>query len=124
MLSDVRFLLAIPLLQPQTSFAGRSPVTAILYLDSRNDDFWLNDDEVSHIVRLLQAGAANVWDAERSLGRLSNIRLDATRKQAPSVPPWPLAVADHLELLAIDPPKGKLPRSFNFDYTDTTPRAD
>ena len=47
MATGVRFVLAVPILEPETQFVRPSPTAAELYVDSKDCDFWLSDKEVS-----------------------------------------------------------------------------
>lgn len=118
MMPGVRYLLAVPVLEPADRFVGPNPVSSVLYLDSKDEDFWLHDADVQSIVSVLDNGAADVWSAGGSRGGLSNMPLAdlATR----STPPEPSAdnVSGELELVAVDVPQSQSPHSLNFDYND------
>ena len=105
MAPEVRFVLAIPILQPQSSFFPPSPVAAIVYIDSRSSDFWLSNTEISDLCILI----GTLWMILRSgrIGHLTGCATPLTDIDTNPNPPadLPVKVADALELLtSVRPP--------------------
>ena len=56
MAPGVSFVLAIPILQPVASMSGPSRVIGVVYIDSQSPNYWLNDDEVERLCRIIEGG--------------------------------------------------------------------
>ena len=93
MASGVRFVLAVPILEPEMDFVRPSPITAVLYVDSKDNDFWLSDKEVLMLANVVGGGITFV--EERSglpFDRIRNTSLRDSYADAPAaVAPAPAA---------------------------------
>ncbi|KUR78646.1 FAD/NAD(P)-binding protein [Novosphingobium sp. FSW06-99] len=122
MMPEVRFVLAIPILQPEHRHYAPSPVTAILYLDSRDEAFFLNDDMIGEVCAVLQAWARSVETPNGiSLGRLRNVQLEplldsACASAAETSGTTALTIVENVE-----PPLVLREFVLNFDHTDLAP---
>jgi hypothetical protein len=122
MMSDVSFVFAMPIVQPDTSYYSPSPVAAVLYLDSRDIGFWLADDEIAELSKIVE-GATRAMDAAdgASLGRVRNFPLSRIVDAPPS------NAAEETGIEALEIVSGVLPPStidgfvLNYDYTDLAP---
>lgn len=122
MLPGVSFVLAMPLLQPEAQHYGPGPVAAVLYIDSRDADFWLTDAEVNELKLLLQ-GTMRAIDPPNgaSLGRVRNVPLEPILN-APREPAAVTTGTVALEIVsAIMPPTTTDEFVLNFDHTDLAP---
>lgn len=119
MSKGVSFLAAIPILEPENAggFVGKSPVAGVVYLDAKDDDFYLEDDDLSDIVGIVQNWLA-MLERRQSFGRIQNCVFPVLRT-APN-PGGPLsAKAKALEVVeSVAPPRSVGPFQINFDYTD------
>lgn len=122
MMPEVRFILAIPILQPEASHYAPSPVAAILYLDSRDDDFFLDDDQVQELCDILKTAARSiVAPSGAALGRLRNVQLEPVR-QTPREPATASTGTSALEILGkVEAPLVTREFVLNFDHTDLAP---
>jgi len=117
MMPEVSYVIAIPVLQPDTDCHAPGPVAAILYLDSKDDDFVLSDAEVDRVSKV-------TGDAFRSIagrtftGVRNSAFLDAGMPYSPPEAA-PSGISEAIELL--DPARSAmLDRAFvlNFDRAD------
>lgn len=119
MSQGVSFLAAIPILEPENAggFVGKSPVAGVVYLDAMDDDFYLEDDDLSDIVGIVQNWLA-MLERRQSFGRIQNGVFPVLRT-APN-PGRPLsAKAKALQAVeSVAPPRSAGPFQINFDYTD------
>lgn len=122
MMPGVSFVLAIPLLQPESRYFAPSPVAAVLYLDSRDEDFYLEDDEVKQLCRIFQTAARSIESADGvSFGRLRNVQLEPLCENSANAPASTLATTV-LEILEIvEPPSVAGAFVLNFDHSDLAP---
>jgi hypothetical protein len=123
MAAGVRFLLAIPILQPDNDFFLPSPVAGVLYIDSGSPEFWLSDSDVASLCAVLGHALDGVHEVpDRVFDRLRNIRLTEI-SQAPSPPvDLPMEVSNALELVGgVWPPATDAAFQFNFEHSDLTP---
>lgn len=122
MMPGVSFVLAIPLLQPTERYYAPSPVAAVMYLDSRDNDFYLTDDEVTQLCRILQIAARSIEAANGvSFGRLRNVQLEPLCENGADSPASKLATTA-LEILEhIEPPSVTRAFVLNFDHSDLAP---
>lgn len=122
MLDNVDFVLAIPIIQSSENFYGPSSVAGVLYIDSRDPGFWLNDDEVSELSALFEAGLRSIEASNmRTLGRVRNFVLEPLL-QTEEDDADTLGNLDALEIVTgVKPPTTTGPFVLNFDYTDLVP---
>ena len=122
MAPQVKFVLAIPILQPSTEYAGPSSVSGVLYIDSRSDHFWLGNAEVSEVCRVLEVALRGLADGPlHSFERLRNIPLADIRTKEDAAASLRTDVLFALEMLAsVQPPVSRSAFQFNFDVTDLT----
>ena len=122
MLPGVTFVLAIPLVQPDDRHYAPNPVAAVLYVDSRDDDFWLDDAEVEGLRTIFEAAMRSLDPAGgASLGRVRNVPLEPVL-DAPAD-----AAASASGIAVLNVVSRVLPAStagefvLNFDHTDLAP---
>lgn len=123
MSSDVQFVLAIPILEPEADFVKPNPTAGVLYIDSKDADFWMTDCEVAGLVdvvreavRALEGSSGVTFDRIRN----TNLREVAQEEQARG--DLPNSVANALETMdKCDPPRTLRHFAFNFDHSDLTP---
>lgn len=122
MMPGVSFVLAIPLLQPEDRHYAPNPVAVVLYLDSRDDDFYLEDEEVRQLCLVFQAAARSIESANGiSLGRLRNVQLEPELDAAREPPAEQIGTAA-LEIVEhVEPPSVERAFVLNFDHTDLAP---
>ncbi|TFI58620.1 NAD(P)/FAD-dependent oxidoreductase [Sphingomonas parva] len=124
MARDVRFVAAMPLLQPSQEFFAPSPVCAILYFDSRDENFNLTEHEFVQLGHLLAQTFEAARDArETGLHRVDNTPLHGLMTAAPPALALDPGVARELTLVAAPPPELKRRFVLNFDHSDLTPLA-
>lgn len=122
MLPGVGFVLAIPLVQPDELHFAPSPVTAVLYFDSRDVGFWLDDEEIEELRTIFQTAGRSMSSFQAaSLGRIRNFPLEPIL-QAPRTRVASSTGATALEIVPnIDPPSTTAAFVLNFDHTDLSP---
>lgn len=117
MMPEVSYVLAIPVLQPDANYHAPGLVAAILYLDSKDDDFALSDAEVDRVSKVTRDAFRAI--AGRSFAGVRNSAfLDAGMPYGPSEPA-PAGISQAIELL--DPARSAmLDGAFvlNFDRAD------
>ena len=117
MMPEVSYVLAMPVLQPDADCHAPGPVAAILYLDSKDDDFALSDAEVDRVSQVTRDAFRSV--AGRSFAGVRNSAfLDAWMPYGPPEAA-PAGIERAIELL--DPGRSaRLDRAFvlNFDRAD------
>ena len=125
MMPNISYILALPVLQPETNFLPPSPVTAVLYLDSQDERLALNDEEVDRLAAVTKSAfAALLGEADGSLPGVRNIPFGRPRAEAEPARPLPDAVAGAIELLdAARSPTLERPFALNFDYADPASMA-
>lgn len=122
MANTVRFVAALPVLQPERNHFAPSPVCAILYFDSRDEKFDLTEREFSDLgaVMLRAIEVARVASGG-SLDRIDNTQLCPLRTSADPAPDIKGEVARQLKLVKAPPPSLDDAFVFNFDHSDLTP---
>jgi hypothetical protein len=117
MMPDVSYVLAIPVLQPETDCHAPGPVAAILYLDSKDDDFALSDAEVDRISAVARNALQTI--ATRAFGGVRNsVFLDAP---SPSGPPEAAPQGIEVAIELLEPARAAIldrPFVLNFDRVD------
>jgi hypothetical protein len=132
MVDNVRFLLAIPILQPEetSKFIGATPVAGVIFVDSTAERFYVDDAQlellvsmtkrfVDGLVRKPEPGSDNA--AGISSARIRNVPLRRPGSPLNDSEPLPSDVSDAFELCTIAPPKTTDAFQFNFDYSDFVP---
>lgn len=124
MVPGVSFVLAIPLLQPETRHYAPSPVAAVLYIDSRDEGFFLDDTSVQELCIMIENAARSIEALTGvSLGRLRNIQLEPLL-DAPGAPAARSIATPALEIMdAVEPPSVGSAFVLNFDHTDLAPAS-
>jgi hypothetical protein len=118
MAPDIVFVLAIPILQPPTSFFRPTRVAGIVYIDSRSPGFWLSDAEISELCTMIKHALDGLQDkTRRPFERLRNIRPGNVETKSRAPANLPDEVADTLELLtSVSPPTTDAAFHFNFQH--------
>lgn len=123
MATGVRFVLAVPIREPEKQFVRPTPIAAVLYVDSKDSDFWLLDNEVQLLADVIDGGI-NAVEQRRGLpfDRIRNTDLCDTGEDAPPAAAVPAEVADAIESIAdIRLPQTARAFGLNFDHSDLTP---
>ncbi|CAN7641990.1 hypothetical protein LJR219_005038 [Phenylobacterium sp. LjRoot219] len=119
---DVGYVLAIPILQPLDNFFTPSPVAGVLYLDSTVADFWLGDEDVVHLCRIIQTAVCSLEKTPpQTYDRIRNVQLTRVETVAAAAESLGPSLAKAFETLPNEPPATKQPFQFNFDHSDLTP---
>lgn len=121
MLGDVVYVLAIPVVQPGDDFFPPSPTTAILYVDSRSDGFWLSDEQIDQLRLLVERSIKGLEATGDAMGRVRNLPLrDSVTGPAPSRAS--AGGTDSLEVLsAVKAAETSRAFVLNFDHSDLGP---
>ncbi|MFN3436063.1 MAG: NAD(P)-binding protein [Acidovorax sp.] len=125
MSKEVSFVLAIPLLEPEKALIHTlpSPVLGVLYIDSTDRDYFVDDQTLRHIVSM-----ASVFI--QTLDRLANSPVDRVKnvplaELADTIDPpkdLPASVKGIISLVdELDSPRLQNPLQLNFDYSDFSP---
>ena len=123
MSKEVAFILAMPINQPDHDHIRPSPVSGILYVDSRDADFWLTDDEVDEVRLVVEHALRGVsTQIDAPLDRIRSVPL-MERASIPAALPMIEVVDPTLELLELPAPATDGPFVFNLDHSDITPLA-
>ena len=118
----VGFLLAMPLLQPDGVHYPPSPVAAVLYLDSADLGFWLDDAEIDRLRVTLEESIRSVETPNsHPFGRVRNIPVGRATKVSDdggkaAIDPGALEVVS-----GVDPPRTGHEFTLNFDFSDLAP---
>lgn len=122
-MSRVHFLLAIPILEPETKFTSPSPVAGVLYVDSMDEEFFVDGDLLHEIVSAISSFLASLEERPtRMIGGIFNMPLTEWCEEPQPRKEIPAEVAGALELMAnVAPPETKGPFQFNFEYSDFVP---
>lgn len=122
MSSGVGFVLAIPILEPEEAmqFRAPNPVAGVIYIDSKADNFFVDDQELKKLVVISQRFLDGLAGSSISaFNRICNIPLAGLCETVPPKEDLPDEVNSVLELVSsVDPPKTARPFQFNFDYSD------
>jgi hypothetical protein len=122
MKQDVSFVFAMPIVQPEARHFAPSPVAAVLYFDSRDSGFWLDNAEIAELSLIVQ-GAIRAIDASEGagLGRIRNFAFERLCFE-PTSDPEPQVGIDALEIVsAVKPPSTTDEFVLNYDHTDLAP---
>lgn len=123
MSKGVRFVLAIPILEPENEYVGPNPTAGVLYVDSKDESFWLDDDEVTSLVEVLQLSVRAI-DRERvpAFDRIRNSLLREVVKKKVRREHVKRILKNAIESVdGCEPPRTTRPFTFNFDHSDLTP---
>lgn len=125
MSKEVGFVLAIPLLEPESGgpHTAPSPVLGVIYIDSTAPKFFIDDKELKQLVAMADSFLGALRRAALSpVDRVRNIQL--VELAGTVEPPHTLdkKVKGVLELVeAVDPPQVDVPLQLNFDHSDFIP---
>jgi hypothetical protein len=119
----VTFVAAIPLLQPAKLYFEPSRVCGVIYVDSRDPEFFLTDENLQCISTILSEALVGIQAAsELPLDRLRNTPLRELAEGPASFEQVPSEVSHALEIVSrVEPPTASAPLIFNFDHSDLTP---
>jgi hypothetical protein len=124
MAKGVRFILSIPILEPEepNRFTAPSPVVGVIYIDSKQDGFFLEDSDLKEMVAMTMQFLGALPPATNGpFDRINNIFLSGPSDAIESALTIPTEVADVFELSAIEPPQTRDCFQLNFDYADYLP---
>jgi hypothetical protein len=125
MSQEVGFVLAIPLLEPETpgEFMSPTPVCGVIYIDSTANDFFVEDHELRQLVLMAQEFLGELERAEESpYHRVRNVPLTGRRQAVPPADPMEEGVPPQLELVSdVNPPKTTGPFQLNYEYSEFLP---
>jgi hypothetical protein len=123
MSSSVKFVLAIPLLEPGNSLSNAPSVTGVIYIDSEAENFFIANEELGSIVNMATELLNALTRANRKpFDRIRNIETSSTNKQSKPIDSLPQETRDTLELVTeISPPQTNELLNLNFDYSDFSP---
>lgn len=116
---EVKFLMAIPLLERDAEgrSTGESPVWGVIYIDSTDSNFFLQDANLHVVISIINSFGENLCASlDRGIPDIGNINFkrDPHHLSSPmNVPPL-----TNLEALDIVPPELKSRFDFNVDFTD------
>lgn len=125
MVSNIHFISAIPLLEPDEdgAFIGPTPVSGVLYIDSTDHNFFLEDADVKEITRMANE-FINALESRspNSMNRIRNVPTGNIECKAPNPEILPAEVSEALDIVDhVDPPRSNGKFQFNFDYSDFIP---
>jgi hypothetical protein len=123
MSAQVGFVLAIPMLEPENHYTDPRPVVGIVYIDSNEPDFFIDDNHLTVVVAMMQRFLDNLANAPaETYGRVRNFPLSQERKTKSPPSRMPRSAAQTLDIVDhIRPPRSSGPFQFNFDYSDFVP---
>lgn len=125
MRKNVRFLLAIPILQPECCYYGDGLCCGVLYLDSTDEQVFLDDRQVAQLSAMLdRAVMALADDRDHRLNRVRNVKLSDPKTETPPPEAPPNGIESAIQTLRMAPPRVADAFHFNFDYNDLTPPSD
>jgi hypothetical protein len=125
MSSKVGFLLAMPIVQPEAvgEFSGPSPVAGVIYVDSEEPNYFIDDVRVKELISMVElfardAGGFGLEEFRRIRNRSVGKRAETVADRAAI----PLEVVGALETInGVEPPRATQPFQLNFDYVDFVP---
>jgi hypothetical protein len=125
MSSNVGFVMAMPIVQPETAgkFSGPSPVAGVLYIDSEQQNFFIGHERVKDLVSMVELFARDASEFGRSeFRRIRNRSGGRLRDALPDKVAIPPDVASVLEtVIGVEPPRTGEHFQLNFDYVDFAP---
>jgi hypothetical protein len=121
MTEGVSFVLAIPLLEPENKYSLKSPVAGIIYVDSTEPNFFVDDNELAGLVLIAQH-FLNDLERHSAFDRVRNQLLSRVVDEELPFGLLPDFVCDAIELVeGMLAPRTSRPFQFNYDYSDFTP---
>jgi len=121
MSQDVKFVLAIPLLEPEDHYSLQTPVIGVVYVDSEADDFYVEDEELRSLIVLIQRFLSEI-EKRDGFNRIRNQPLSSVTNLPSARREIHPGIADAFEAIrSIDPPRSARPFQMNFDYSDFAP---
>ena len=126
MSEDVGFVLAMPLLQPDNNFTFPTPVAGVIYIDSTEEGFFVDDGRLQSLADMASSFLRGLVDhGQEEFGRVRNFALSAIIKIPPVSRTLPGEVATALQFVpTVEPPRCADAFQFNFDYSDFVPTSD
>jgi hypothetical protein len=128
MSSDVCFVCAVPLLEPVDDFHGANPVAGVLYIDSVDQAFFLDDEKLRKIVAFVGEFVAQIDQSVSE--KAGEIRRFAFSTKRCSFAGWKdpdVMAPDILSVLGpvgnVDPPSTNFGFEFNFEHSDVAHAA-
>ena len=125
MSTEVGFVLAMPIVQPEVSgkFSGPSSVAGVLYIDSEAPNYFVDDARVRQLAVLLEQFVSGAADFRSSgTNRIRNLPTGKAGAALLEKEPVPDTVASALELVnGVSPPRSGREFQLNFDYADFVP---
>ncbi|MGX5713195.1 NAD(P)-binding protein [Sphingopyxis terrae subsp. ummariensis] len=97
MMPSISYVLALPVMQLDPNFQPPGPVAAVLYLDSKDNDFWLRDEEIARLSGIVRRAFAAL--DEKSFPGVRNIGYRDACPKARRPSKLPRNVAGAIELL-------------------------
>jgi hypothetical protein len=125
MSSKVGFLMAMPIVQPETvgEFSGPSPVAGVLYIDSEQPNYFIADERVRDLVAMVELFARDVSEFGlvefRRIRNRSGGKRTGTLAEKLVLPPSVAGVLDTIS--GVEPPRTRKQFQLSFDYVDFVP---
>ncbi|MFH6786299.1 MULTISPECIES: FAD-dependent oxidoreductase [Methylobacterium] len=125
MVADIHYIIAIPILEPETrgNFIGPNPVAGVIYIDSTAADFDIEDDDLMQIVQITNSFiAALEKSSSTTMNRIRNVPVGTSDCEPPNPQVLLPEFSSALEIVeGISPPVSASKFHFNFDYSDFIP---
>jgi hypothetical protein len=116
--------MAMPIVQPEEArkFSGPSPVAGVLYVDSEEPGWFVDDVRVQDISSMVETF---VRDSSKfssvQFRRIRNQPSSARQEKVPAKHSIPSAMKEALDVVSVQPPRAIEPFQLNFDYVDFVP---
>ena len=119
---DVSYIFAMPIVQPDDKHFAPGPIAAVLYFDSSDAEFWLDDSEIAEIALIVEGAVKAIDAAEGSaLGRVRNFAMGKVCCELKSAA-QPETGTDALEIVEdVKPPSTIDEFVLNYDHSDLAP---
>jgi hypothetical protein len=123
MKKEVSFVLAIPILEPEEdgNFTAPRPVAGVVYIDSTDRDFYIDDLELQVLVEMIGQFVRGLEVSRQSFDRIRNVMLSGLGSKAPAADALPDFVAHAFEFADLAPARTSGPFQLNFDQSDFIP---
>lgn len=120
---DVGFVLAIPLLEPETNYTAPKPVAGVVYIDSSAEDFYVDDDLLKTLIAIVDSFLNGLTASSAdAFGRVQNLPHTGIRKNIVRPQSLSSVAAEALEFVEkIPPPRTIKPFQLNYDHADFAP---